>query len=121
MKKEIEKRQGIKVMRRKKLLTTAMEMPFKAICPVPDRFSPYMGTLRLEYKSEVVVDFNAVKSHLDMVSTDGEKSVEDLIEEMGDWLEEILPEIISYSVIVDIPSQERHLHVTVMGKGFGEK
>lgn len=94
---------------------TMIEMPFKAICPIPTPPRMYYGKVRLRYHANVTLDFNEVYEDLKMFCDTGNRSAEDLVE----WGIKLVETYVGGSVRVlvvcevDIPEQQGHLHVTL--------
>lgn len=113
------------------VIETMIEVPFKALCPIPDPPRPYHGVMRLRYYSNHVLDFNEVADKV-LSYTCTARSVEDIAEygvrlvkgEIGKrdsnlivTCEVEIPQQEGWSH-VGIPQQKGHLHVIVSVDGL---
>ena len=111
------------------VIETMIEVPFKAMCPIPEPYRPYHGIVRLRYYGNHVLDFNEVAgevlSYCGTPSQEGgigwaAKSVEDIAEHVVQLVKEAISKLDSNVIVtceVEIPQQEGHLHVVVSVDG----
>jgi hypothetical protein len=102
---------------------TAIEVPFKAICPVPVPPRFYYGVVSLKYSAHMVFDFNQIEAVLDsFVAGPNQRSVEDVLEFCLDLMSLVIPphslgtsgvDKPWVQVTVCVPAQKGHLEVAV--------
>jgi len=93
-------------------LRTTIEIPFKAVCPIPDPPRYYHATLTLSYSSHRVFDYDEVASVIHSYCKEANRSVEDVVRFAMSLIRNFLGDVASFCT-VDVPQQEGHLHVTV--------
>ncbi len=96
-------------------LTTSIEIEFDAICPIPDPQRAYCGTLVVEYRSAIVLDFNEVQEKVFAYIAGGSRTVEDIVGFAYDLVVDSVgrDQILFIRSTVRVPKQEGHLKVEV--------
>lgn len=93
-------------------LETRIEVPFKALCPIPDPPRYYHAVLILRYTSCKVFDYNEVAARIHSFCASASRSVEDVVFFGMSLILGHLGDVFALCK-VEVPQQEGHLHVIV--------